>query len=355
MKPLAAVAVTRGGATLARRIRGADLFLNGRFILRGEKNARAIGADIASVVGEIFERYKAVVFVMAAGAVVRLIAPHLKNKTTDPAVVVLDEGGRFAVSLVSGHIGGANELARKIASATGATAVITTASDVIGAPAVDTIAGRLGCAIEGMDAAKRVTADIVNGDAVGIYYYRGVAEFAKRFAALPANVAIYKSVSALARAKPGAAILITPKVLSARTTASLPDAAVLRPKVLVAGIGCRKGAEASEIDKLFLDSLAEAGLSPLSVRNLATITEKRGEPGIKRFAKAHGLKVEYISAERLLAAPTPSGKSGKAFETMGVHGVCEPAALLSAGAGTLLVPKKKSRHATIALAEAASG
>ncbi|MGA2193562.1 MAG: cobalamin biosynthesis protein, partial [Nitrospirota bacterium] len=112
-------------------------------------------------------------------------------------------------------------------------------------------------------------------------------------------------------------------------------------------------ASEKEIENLFRKTLDENGLSPLAVRNIASILDKRGEPGLEKFAKDRNLDIEFIPGERLLSAATPSGPSEKVFRNMGVYGVCEPAALLSAGVETLLVPKKKSRNVTIAVAEAA--
>lgn len=359
MNNLAIIAITKGGSSLARRIwesypEGADLYLRKKFVQTGDAGAKALGDDLASDAARIFKKYKRVAFVMAAGVVVRLIAPHLKDKRTDPAVVVLDEEGRYVVSLLSGHAGGANDLAAELAELIGAEPVITTASDVKDTLAVDTLARELGCAVEDWNEAKNVTAAIVNGESVAAWTDMDAEALARRLKKIPGNLHFYDSIEDLLEAGHDAALLITPYVLPDDVMLALGPVAVLRPKALVVGIGCNRGTDEGEIEALFMKTLRGHGLSPLSVKNVATVSEKRDEPGLLAFAKKHGLKVDFISRARLLAAATPSGPSEKVFKNMGVYGVCEPAALVSAGAEALLVPKRKSKNATIAVAAAAS-
>jgi cobalt-precorrin 5A hydrolase len=355
---LAIIAITKNGSALANRLasayhEGADLYIPARFITPEDGGARALGDDLASDAARLFGEYTGLAFIMATGIVVRLIAPHLKDKLTDPAVVVLDEKGEYVISLLSGHAGGANALACKIAGLIGAEPVITTASDVEGRLAVDTLAGMLDCAVEDATQAKRVTAAIVNEERVSIYSHIDLCVLAGRLGKKPANLRVYHDVLGVIGSEHDAAILITPRVLPDETMKSLEPVAVLRPKVLVVGIGCNRGTSSEEIEGLFDETLKEGRLSPLSVRNIATIEDKRDEAGLVEFAKKRNLKVEYFSKEDLSKADTPSGASETVFKNMGVYGVCEPAALLSAGARTLLVAKRKSENATTAVAEAA--
>jgi cobalt-precorrin 5A hydrolase len=357
MNKLAIIAITRGGSDLARNIwesypEGADLYLPKKFLRPGEKDVRALSDDLAKDIKKIFAKYKAIACIMAAGIVVRMVAPLVLDKLKDPAVVVMDEEGRFVISLLSGHVGGANELAETLAEITGGEAVITTASDVQGTLAVDTLAQKLDCVVEDYNEAKKVTAAIVNGEEVATWSYIDPALYSHRLDKIPGNLRFFDSMEELLETKRDAALVVTPFILPEDVELALRPVAVLRPKVLVVGIGCNRGTSAREIGNLVRRTLLENGLSMLSVRSLATIYDKKDEAGLTEFARKAGLKVEYVSKRRLLSAGTPSGPSEKVFKNMGVYGVCEPAALVSAGAITLLVPKKKSKNATVAVAEA---
>lgn len=344
---LALIAITKNGAALAGKIaksyKAADIYLPKEFALPG---CKVIKGSLAEEVGRIFKKYKAIVFITATGIAVRTIAIHLKDKKTDPAVVVLDEKGEYVISLLSGHIGGANELAKEIAKITGGHAVITTASDVQGAIAVDTLAGMLDCAIEDFEAAKRVTAVIVNGGKVAAYSYIDVAG---RLDGINADIEFYQSPEAALKAKADAAILITPFLLNIKKRKPV---AALRPRVLVVGMGCNRGTSEAEIERLFVDTLNDAQLSQMSVKSLASVEDKKDEAGLLGFAKKRGLEIKFFTKLRLLKGKTPSGASETVFRNLGVYGVCEPAALLAAGAKKLLVAKKKTKNATIAIAEA---
>ena len=328
---LAILAITKNGSALARRIwesypEGADLYLPKRFVQKGERGVKRLSDDLASDVAKVFgKKYKGLAFVMAAGIVVRLIAPHLKSKLTDPAVIVLDERGEYVISLLSGHAGGANDLAEAIAELIGGEPVITTASDVQESIAVDTLADELGCEVEDYRLAKTVTAAIVNEEPVAAYCHFGPDFVYDRVENVPANVSFYEGIEDVLEAERAAAIAVTPFLLPEEVMYELMPAAMLRPKILVVGIGCNRGTSAKEIQTLFDDTLEEHGLSKLSVRNIATIEDKRDEAGITSFARNNGLKVEYIPKERLVKAATPSGRSEKVFSHMGVYGVCEPA------------------------------
>ena len=354
MKP-AIVAITRNGASLASKIRdawpgGAVIHLPAKFAGAGEKDTRVIRGGLPALVARLFARHESIVFVMAAGVVVRLIAPLVKDKTTDPAVVVMDEAGRFAVSLLSGHIGGANELAGRLAALTGGQAVVTTASDTQGSLAVDTLAMRLGCVVEDMEKAKKVTAALVNGGKVALYAPDMGAEATSRLGPLPPNIRLVSDLAELLEQKGDAAIIINPSLLPVKTVKPLGPIAFLRPRSLVVGLGCNRNTTADEIGLLYFKTLKANMLSPLSVKLLTTVEDKKDETGLLEFALARGLKIRFISRKRLLKAATPSGKSEAVFRNMGVYGVCEPAALIVAGATGLVVPKTKSKNATMAVA-----
>ncbi|MGP2440243.1 precorrin-3B C(17)-methyltransferase [Streptomyces sp. JW3] len=275
------------------------------------QRTRGYGGPVADAVRAAFAECEQVVCFLATGAVVRLIAPLLGDKRTDPGVVCVDEAGRFAVSLVGGHRGGANDLAREVAEVLGAEPVVTTATDAVGVPGLDT----LGLPVEG-DVAG-VTRALLDGAPVALR-----AEVAWPLPPLPVGAAGQYTVRVTDRLVEGAAREV-----------------VLRPPSLVVGVGASRGAPAEEVVGLVEGALAEAGLSPASVARLATVAAKAEEPGIVAAAERLGVPLVTYSAEELaeVAVPHPSDAP---LAAVGTPSVAEAAALLAGG--ELLVPKRKS-------------
>ncbi|MCW3815247.1 precorrin-3B C(17)-methyltransferase [Micromonospora sp. DR5-3] len=295
----------------------------------------------------------AVVAFLATGAVVRILAPLLGDKRTDPAVVVVDEAARHAVALLGGHAGGANALAAQVGALLDARPVVTTATDAVGLPGLDT----LGWPVEGAVAA--VSRALLDGEPV-----RLVADAAWPLPALPANVRVEVeppagieapvSVAAVpaqpAPARPadgrqrdaGWRILVTDRLvpLDDRTV-------VLRPPSLVAGIGSSRGVPADEVSGLLRRALADAGLSPASLRHLASVDVKADEAGIRATAGAYRVPLVTWPATELAAVDVPH-PSEVVRAAVGTPSVAEAAALR--GGGTLLVPKTASAMATVAIA-----
>lgn len=262
---------------------------------------------------------------LALGATSRIIAPWLRDKTTDPAVVVVDEAGRFAVPVVGGHAGGANDLARRIAEATGATPVLTTATDALNIPALDT----LGWAYSGDVGA--VTRAIIDGEPV-------LVEKSQPWPLppLPANVS--------ERAEhPVARILVTDQTLD--EPSGVPTV-VLHPRSLVVGMGCNKGTPVEHLRELLDATLAEHHLSLESVTALTTIDVKAGELGLVQLAHQLGVKLIDYPADALAGfdVPTPSHH---ALDHVGTPSVSE-ASVMARGAD-LIVAKRKTRDATCAV------
>ncbi|NOZ68453.1 MAG: cobalamin biosynthesis protein CbiG [Deferribacteres bacterium] len=280
-----------------------------------------------------------IICIMAAGIVVRAAAPLLKDKTTDPAVVVLDEKGSYAISLLSGHIGGANELARRIAGHIGAQAVITTASDVQGKLSPDLWAMERNLHVEDFDKLRKISARLLRGEPVRVN-----TEYPVSTGGLPRE---FVPVDA-----PGEADI----VISHR----LVDCAALflRPKNLVAGIGCNRATAESEIRQVFEDVFREEGLSVRSVKCIATIDLKRDEKGLLDFARNNGLDIEFFSSSDLNNAAMRYGiaESASVRTATGAAAVAEPAALLAARGlfdnCTLITPKRKRGNVTLAIAQA---
>jgi cobalt-precorrin 5A hydrolase len=195
----ALVAISRRGAGLARALAanlagGTELFLDRRFVDSRDR-ARAFDLPLRPVVGQVLKEYRSVVLFLPVGAAVRLIAPYLQDKYQDPAVVCVDDAGRFAVSLVSGHVGGADRLAEAVARGLGATPVITSGSHVNETLAVDLLGRELGWSLEAESVAvTRVSAAVVNGDPVGIYQSTGETDWWPEGRPLPDNLTVYPSL-----------------------------------------------------------------------------------------------------------------------------------------------------------------
>ncbi|TDB70621.1 precorrin-3B C(17)-methyltransferase [Micromonospora sp. KC721] len=288
-------------------------------------HARLVDADSAAdALRTAWAECDAVVAFLATGAVVRILAPLLGDKRTDPGVVVVDEAARHAVALLGGHGGGANALAAEVAVLLDARPVVTTATDAVDLPGLDT----LGWPVEGAVAA--VSRAILDGAPV-----RLVADATWPLPALPPNV----------RADaPGDAhrLLVTDRVVP-------PDGrtAVLRPPSLVAGVGSSRGVATAEVTDLLRRTLAAAGLSPASLRCLASVDLKADEAGIVASAEAFGVPLVTRPAAQLAAVDVPH-PSEVVRAAVGTPSVAEAAAL--ADGGTLLVPKTASAMATVAVA-----
>jgi len=347
MAELAVIAVTKRGVCLGERLsRGleAQLYVPARFLRQG---AEPYEGSLGELIAHALREYRGLVLIMATGIAVRLLAPHLRDKRTDPAVVVVDDGGRYAISLLSGHLGGANALAHRVASLIGGQAVITTASDGAGITAPDLLAKERDWEMEDWSPVTRVSVALVNGEPVGLYQDAG-----EPLEGLPENIALYPSLEALEGAKPAAALIISDRLLKV-SDSLLERAIVYRPKSLALGLGCNRGTCAEEIGAFVEAVFRERGLVLKSVRNIATIDIKRDEAGLSGYAQRLGVAVEYFSRERLASVsdlPTPSEVTRRA---VGISGVCEPCAMLSAGVRELLVTKQKRGNVTLAVARVA--
>jgi len=337
---VAVYALTPQGATLGRRLAdalSAELYTP---LALAEANRATGFSSLPSLMAEIFQARSAHVFIAACGLVVRAVAPHLRGKERDPAVVVLDQEGRYAVSLLSGHLGGANELARRVAALTGGAPVITTATDCLGLPSFDVIARDLGLAIGNLDAVKHVNTALISGERIIIFDPAGL--LARVEGLLAGRVDWAASPEDLPWDAPCLLVDWRERGLGPRHLA-------LRPKVLAVGVGCRKGAGMADVLDVVRAALAAKRLSPLSVRVLASIEAKRGEPGILEAAAALGAKTVFFSA-RELGAASPPNPSAMVAKHMGVSSVCEAAAMIAAGTTRLLATKVKSGTATAAVA-----
>lgn len=277
---------------------------------------------------------------MAAGIVVRGIAPHLRGKDTDPAVVVVDEAGKFAISLLSGHLGGANQLARLVAQILKGTPVITTATDVQGLPALDLAAVQAELAIENPAAVRQVQMSLLSGLSLRLVDQDGyLADLIEK------NPDLFICYNDLDKALAGG----WPGVYAGYRERAWPPAwLVLRPKNLVLGVGCHKGTPAAEILGFIKDTFKKERLSLASLKALATIEVKKDEPGLKEAAAGLGVEFIWFTKEELQGVKVPH-PSPKVVRLVGVVSVSEAAAL-KAGGVDLILTKRKGDNVTLAVA-----
>jgi cobalt-precorrin 5A hydrolase/precorrin-3B C17-methyltransferase len=284
----------------------------------------------AEALARHWDQVDGLVLIMATGAAVRLVAPHLVPGEDGPAVVTLDDAGRHAVALLGGHRAGANDLARQVAALVGAEPVVTTATDARGRPALDALPG---LRAEGDLAA--VTTALLDDRPVGLVNEPG----------WPLPPAL---TGALDPGATGAPVV----VVSDRLDPARPPgpAVLLRPPSLVAGVGCSTGAGADEARAALDEALARAGLARASLSALATIDRRADHPATTGLAGALGLALRSFSPEALAAVDVPH-PSAVVHEAVGTPSVAEAAALLAAGpGGELVLPKQAGARVTVALA-----
>jgi cobalt-precorrin 5A hydrolase len=300
-----------------------------------DEECTPIEPDLSTFTAQLFDRHKTLVYIMATGIVVRSIALHLVDKTVDPAVVVLDEKGQFAISLLSGHLGGANAVASEIAGTMGATAVITTASDVQGMPSVDMIAQKHQLIIDSMHDAKILTAMTVNGQKVG---WRNDSLL---------NLPCYypcDEIDAEGLVVVSNRTDLAEKVLSAQ----------LIPQNIIVGVGCRRGIPGQQIIDFVTEQLQLNSISEMSIRQLASIDIKSDEQGVLDAAAHFGVPAVFVETTEIEKIEHDFSSSVFVKSQVGVSGVCEPAAFIAGGRTGEFISRKKSKEGiTVAIFESA--
>ena len=316
------IAFTAQGAALAARLAQA-------LSQRGHQAACTRGERLSASewASRAFARSQGLIFVGAAGIAVRSIAPLLRHKSRDPAVLVVDEGGQFAIPLLSGHLGGANDLAREIAGLLDGLAVITTATDVRGVFSVDQWARRHGLLVCNPESIVSVSSALLAGQTVSFWSRWPIA------GDLPAGLTWGNRESAEV-------------VVDWRS----PAEAVLWlcPKTLRAGVGCKRGTPADTIRALLERTMAEEGLPLAALEAVCSLSLKAEEPGLLALCSALGVPLTVYSPQQLAQVPGEFTSSPFVEQVTGVDNVCERAAL--AEGGTLLRGKTAQNGVTLALA-----
>ena len=331
MKQIHIIAFTQEGMRLALMLRTQlEAILFDVTVSSAARSGCGIPAvSLGGWVQEHFMSGNALVYIGAAGIAVRSIAPFVKDKRSDPAVLVLDEKGRFVVPLLSGHIGGANELARQLARMTGGLAVLTTASDVNGLFAVDVCARKNHCAISSMEKAKRFAAALLK-------HRRGFVLLPEDFAdcisvgSVPPELSIVSADDEAAGTAGDALFCISPAAESGLLQ--------LVPSCLLVGVGCKRNTPAASLRNFVAAVLEEQGLHPAAIAAITSIDVKTDEPAVKELASFYHVPPLFFSAETLRAVPGSFLPSEFVRQTVGVDNVCERSAV-AAGASRLLVRK----------------
>lgn len=281
----------------------------------------------------LFNKFESHIFIFSTGIAVRMIKNLIISKTEDPAVVVVDDAGKFAVSLLSGHLGGANDLAKTVADIIDATPVVTTATDVNGLKAVDVIAQEKKLFIETPENIKHVNMAILKKAPVFLQdplnLLSGELEQAYSAAGESGQASVFCSVET--------------KPVSRGTL-------VLRPRILTLGIGCNRYTPSHEISTFIKKTMKEVGLSLHSVIKIGTSDVKIEEQGLLDTAKQMRLPIVFYTKQQLNSVKDIITPSKMAQKYLGINSVSEAAAILAADGGKLLITKKKNKDVTIAVA-----
>jgi cobalt-precorrin 5A hydrolase len=346
---IAIIAITKNGARIGAELH-AGIPESRLFVIEKHAtgDAHPFATGVQPLVDRLWPDYGGFVFIMATGIVVRTIASLLQAKDRDPAVVVMDDAGRFAVSLLSGHIGGANALAKTCAERTGSIPVITTATDANGLPSFDMLAKESGWLIEDLSRVKVLNALLLEGKEIAVVDHGSAV---RRYCAGKGILSFHEDFEAALESGASGQLFVTNRVVPPQQATD--RLLVLRPVNLCLGIGCNRGTSAREIESVVTEHLERLSLSFKSVKCIASAQAKGDEPGLLEFAAGAGLPVLLYESEQLNRVDTPTPASDYVMAAIGARGVAEPAALLASGGGRLLLHKVKSGNVTLAIAQTA--
>ena len=327
-----------------------DLYCSRSLEIEDIEPDQAIYFDrLLEMVANCFHRYNGHIFIMSTGIVLRAIAPIIRSKTEDPAVVVVDDRGKHAISMLSGHLGGANQLTRQIADWIGAEPVITTATDVNEVSAIDILAVERGLHIENPSAIKAVNMAFLTRRPIYIFDPQRLM-----LDALPEEQMIPISPEWIDEQNgvySGDLSPDSPAVFVSDARVDLPSQfLVLRPGSLVAGIGCNRNTSCSEIKELLEAVLDSHRLAIASLTRMASVNLKNDEPGLIALADDLDLPLVFYTTDELEQVQGIQTPSTMVKKHIGVQSVCEAAAILASEKGQLIVPKHKTPNVTVAIA-----
>ncbi len=343
------ITITRKGAYLGARIRSgfsqAELYALPKHLGAAGKGAHPVTEGLDLLFRRLWHSVDGFICIMATGIVVRSIAALLVSKQSDPAVVVMDDAGKFAISLLCGHLGGANELAERTAFITGARAVITTATDANELPSFDMLAKANDWLIEDISKVKTLNALLLEDEIIAVMDESGLT---RPFFHGRGRLQFHESFVTALRSGAKGFLFVTNSIIPPQLRSE--GLLVLRPKNIILGIGCNSGTTADEIEEVVLSNLKRLFLSPVSIASIATAEAKRFEPGLVEFADRFKAGLLCYTSNELNAVEVPSPPSDHALAAIGATAVAEPAAILGSGGSRLLLKKVKSGNLTLAIA-----
>lgn len=346
MEKTSVLAITKNGVNIGEKLK--KLFPDWNIFAPSKLTNESAGImwysePTTEKIVELFKNYNALICIFSLGAVIRLIAPYLKDKKIDPAVIVIDDKTNFVISVLSGHIGGANELTKEIAEKIGALPVITTAADVNKTIAVDLVGREFNWKIDDDSTVTKISADMINEEPIGIFQETGEKNWYKK---LPKNIVIYENIEELKKSNSKAYLIISDKTIDKEIS---KESVIYRPPSLVVGIGLHWDTTKETIREGIETCMKKFKLSSKSIGKLVSIKKPEDVQGLIDLGKEMGIPVEYVNREDLaeISAPNPS-EMVKAFE--GTASVSEAAAI-KVSKGELIVEKQKfPPNLTIAIA-----
>ena len=346
MEKVSVLAITKNGVSIGGKLK--KIFPDWNVFAPSKLTTEVVGISwysepTAEKIVDLFKNNNALICIFSLGAVIRLIAPYLKDKKTDPAVIVIDDKTNFVISVLSGHIGGANELTREIAQKLGATSVITTAADVNKTISVDLVGREFDWKIEDDSTVTKISAHMVNEEPIGIFQEAGERNWYKK---LPKNIVIYQNIEELKESNSKAHLIISDKIIDKVIS---KESVIYRPPSLVIGIGLHWDTTKETIREGIETCLEKFNLSSKSIAKLVSIKKPEDVQGLIDLGREMKIPVEYVNREDLaeISAPNPS-ETVKAFE--GTASVSEAAAI-KVSKGELIVEKQKfPPNLTIAIA-----
>lgn len=322
---IAVISVTKSGDIIAEKLKSVlEIELYSKELIKE--------FNLKQITKKLMEEYKAIIFISSTGIAVRAIAEYLKSKDKDPAIIVIDSSANFVISLLSGHLGGANELTLEISKILNSTPVITTATDNLGVEAPDMIAKNNDLVIDDLKNAKKVAALLVEKEKVGFIDFKSIIPLPKGY------VDYNNDVKGL--------VYVTNKI-----NEKLKDVDTLKliRKDIVLGIGCRKNFEPEKMKKTVEDLLREFNIDKRSVRFIGTAEVKKDEKAILELGKYLDCEVKIFSVEEIKTVQEKFKGSDFVEKNIGVRAVCEPCVELLGA--TLLTEKIKADGMTMCIGE----
>jgi cobalt-precorrin 5A hydrolase len=346
MENISVLAITKNGIGIGEKLK--NFYPNWEIFapekLSNENNGITWYSEpTADKIAELFKNSNALICLFSLGAVIRLISPYLKDKKTDPAVIVIDDKTNFVISVLSGHIGGANELTKKISVKLNAIPVITTAADVNETISVDLVGREFGWKIDNESTVTKISAHMVNAEPIGVFQQTGNKKWYKE---LPKNVIIYDTLEELKKSNSKAHLIISDEIIDNELS---QESVIYRPQSLVVGIGLHWDTKKDTIKEGIEYCLEKFNLSSKSITKLVSIKKPEDVIGLIELGKEMQIPVEYVDRKELAEIITPNpSNTVKTFE--GTSSVSEAAAIKVSN-GELIVEKQKfPPNLTVAIA-----